>query len=74
MYEYDGEMMAAGPPQPTLTTMLDSRDVAKLSALMFELRDITQSRRTFAEASQFLLRFGAEREGPRLVPADALDR
>lgn len=74
MYEYDAEMMTAGPPKPVLTTMLDARDIATLSALMFELRDVTQSRRTFTTASDFLRRFGAETEGPRLVPADALDR
>jgi hypothetical protein len=56
---------------PELT--LDAQDVATLSALMSELREMTQSRRSFAAASAFLRRFGAESEGPRLVPAEALE-
>ena len=55
-------------------TMLDARDVAVLSSLIRELRDLTQSRGSFAAASEFLRRIGAETESPRLVPADALDR
>jgi len=55
------------------TVMLDAEEVATLSALMEELRDSTQSRRSFCAASTFLRRFGAEVESPRLVPADTLD-
>ncbi len=73
MYEYDAEMMTAGPPQPAITTMLDARDIATLSGLMRELRDLTQSRRTFTATSDFLRRLGAESESPRLVREDALD-
>lgn len=63
------------PEQPVRRTypamMLNADDVAALSTLMFELREMTQSRRSFAAASTFLRRFGAESEGPRLVPVDA---
>jgi hypothetical protein len=55
-------------------TMLDARDVAMLSSLIRELRDLTQSRGSFAAATDFLRRIGAETDSPRLVPADALDR
>ena len=59
--------------QPAPSMMLDAQDVATLSTLMRELRDITQSRGSFSAASAVLRRLGAETEGPRLVPADALD-
>lgn len=74
MYDYETDWMLPGPPPPVASRMLDARDIAMLSALMFELRDITQSRRSFTAASDFLRRFGAETQSPRLVPADALDR
>ncbi|MFN3743518.1 MAG: hypothetical protein ACK4TL_02305 [Hyphomicrobiaceae bacterium] len=70
--ELDDPQWPARQPAPTLT--LDAQDVATLSTLMRELRDITQSRGSFRAASAFLRRLGAETEGPRLVPADALDR
>jgi len=53
--------------------MLDAQEVATLSMLMRELRDMTQSRRSFSAASAFLRRVGAETESPRLVAADLLD-
>ena len=73
MYEsaIDDADRPTGRFAPALT--LDAKDVAVLSTLISELRETTQSRRSFAAASAFLRRFGAETEGPRLVPADALD-
>jgi hypothetical protein len=55
-------------------TTLDARDIDVLSSLIRELRDLTQSRGSFAAASDFLRRIGAETESPRLVNADVLDR
>ena len=72
---YDCELdLTPLAPLPVPGTMLDARDVVVLSSLIRELRDLTQSRGSFAAASDFLRRFGAETESPRLVPADALDR
>jgi hypothetical protein len=73
MYEsdLDDPHWPARQPAPSLT--LDAQDVATLSTLMRELRDITQSRGSYSAASAFLRQLGAETEGPRLVPADALD-
>jgi hypothetical protein len=65
-------LMCDAPP-PAVRTTLDASEMAVLSALMLELRDLTQSRRTYTAASMFLRRLGAETESPRLVPADALD-
>lgn len=61
----------ARPLAPNL--MLDAQEVATLSDLMRELRELTQSRGTFSAASSFLRRLGAESESPRLVTADLLD-
>jgi hypothetical protein len=72
---YDCELdLTPLAPQQAPGTMLDARDVVVLSSLIRELRDLTQSRGSFAAASDFLRRLGAETESPRLVPADALDR
>lgn len=73
MYDCDPGINCAAPSLAA-RTMLDASDVAVLSSLMLELRDLTQSRRTFIEASAFLRRLGAENESPRLVRADVLDR
>lgn len=72
---YDCELdLTPLAPQQAPGTMLDARDVVVLSSLIRELRDLTQSRGSFAAASDFLRRLGTETESPRLVPADALDR
>ena len=73
MYDCDADRTLLVPSREP-GTMLDARDVAVLSSLIRELRDLTQSRRSFAAASEVLRRLGAETESPRLVPADALDR
>jgi hypothetical protein len=73
MYDCESGQSPMAPPRAP-GTMLDARDVAVLSSLIRELRDLTQSRHSFAAASDFLRRIGAETESPRLVPADALDR
>ena len=73
MYDCEPDLTPMAPPRAP-GTMLDARDVAVLSSLIRELRDLTQSRGSFAAASDFLRRLGAETESPRLVPADALDR
>ena len=57
----------------TPNLILDAQDVAMLSALMRELRDLTPSRRSFRAASALLRRLGAETESPRLVAADLPD-
>lgn len=46
----------------------DAHDIAVLTCLLHELRDTTQSRRSFREATRFLQRLAGERESPRLVP------
>ena len=48
-------------------TELDAHDIAVLACLLRELRDTTQSRRTFAEATRFLQRLARERDSPLLV-------
>jgi hypothetical protein len=73
MYESEHDDPQSPVRHPASTLMLDAQDMATLSTLMRELRDITQSRGSFSAASAFLRRLGAETEGPRLVPADALD-
>lgn len=72
MYDIEYGLLPSAP-SPAAVTTLDACDMAVLSSLMLELRDITQSRRTFQATSAFLRRLGAETDGPRLVPADALD-
>jgi hypothetical protein len=75
MYDDELEFLpSAAMPGPSMGVMFDAREVAVLSSLMKELRDVTQSRGTFSAASEILRRIGAEFESPRLVPADALDR
>jgi hypothetical protein len=73
MYDCEPDLTPIAPVRAP-GTMLDARDVAVLSTLIRELRDLTQSRGSFAAASDFLRRLGAETESPRLVPGDALDR
>ena len=46
---------------------LSADEVGTLAALMRELRELTQSRRTFAAASEFLQRLTAEAYQPNLV-------
>jgi hypothetical protein len=73
MYECEHDLTPSVGPRAAGTT-LDARDIDVLSSLIRELRDLTQSRGSFAAASDFLRRIGAETESPRLVPADVLDR
>lgn len=73
MYDCEPDLTPMAPLRAP-GTMLDARDVVVLSSLIKELRDLTQSRGSFAAASEFLRRLGVETESPRLVPADALDR
>lgn len=73
MYDCEPDLTPMAPARAP-GTMLDAREVAVLSSLIRELRDLTQSRGSFAAASDFLRRLGAETQSPRLVPADALDR
>ena len=46
---------------------LSGDEVGKLAALMQELRDLTQSRRTFAAANELLSRLTTESDHPHLV-------
>ena len=46
---------------------LSADEVGTLSALMQDLRDLTQSRRTFAAASDLLSRLTTENDHPHLV-------
>lgn len=73
MYDCEPDLTPMTPSRVP-GTMLDARDVVVLSSLIRELRDLTQSRGSFAAASDFLRRLGAETESPRLVPGDVLDR
>ncbi len=50
--------------------MLSQEDVTDLVSLMTELRELTQSRRTYSKATEFLRRFNGEINSPSLVPAD----
>lgn len=45
----------------------DAHDIAVLTCLLRELRDMTLSRRSFTESTRFLRRLARERESPRLV-------
>lgn len=46
---------------------IDAEDIARIAAMMRELRDLTLSRRTFADATRFLRQFAGERDSPCLV-------
>jgi len=74
MYESKPFQPNAPARRPAAGLLLDAGEVATLSALMRELRDVTLSRRSFSAASAFLHRLGGEAERPRLVPADPIDR
>lgn len=45
----------------------DAHDIAVMTCLLRELRDLTLSRRTFTEATRFLQRMTSERHGPLVV-------
>lgn len=51
---------------------LSAEEVGAMIRLMQELRDVTQSRRTFASAAEFLARFSGEASS-RVVRADVLE-
>lgn len=55
------------PDAVNSATHLNADEIARLAAMMRELRDLTQSRRTFADATQFLQQYAGERESPSLV-------
>jgi hypothetical protein len=48
-------------------TRFEAHDVARIAAMMRELRDLTQSRRTFVEATRFLQQYAGERDSPSLA-------
>lgn len=52
--------------------VLSSADIEAMARLMSELRELTQSRATYATASDFLRRFGYEADHGTLVQADQL--
>lgn len=52
---------------------LSAEEVGQLAGLMQELRELTQSRRTFAAANELLSRLTSEAQQPHLVPQDAPD-
>ena len=60
-------------PSSFVGQFLTAEEVGTIAALMQELRDVTQSRRTFVATTDFLARVAAESERPRLVPHDALE-
>ena len=55
------------PDSASSATHLNADEIARLAAMMRELRDLTQSRRTFADATRFLQQYGDERISPFLV-------
>ena len=52
---------------------LSADEVGKLAVLMQELRDLTQSRRTFAAANELLARLSTSVNDSSLVPHDILE-
>ena len=56
-------------PRPVSFTgqFLTGDEVGKLAALMQELRDLTQSRRTFAAVNDLMSRLATESDHPHLV-------
>lgn len=52
---------------------LSADEVGKLAVLMQELRDLTQSRRTFAATNVLLARLSASDNESSLVPHDVLE-
>lgn len=60
------------PDARTTAPVLSQDDVDTLVSLMTELRELTQSRRSFAKATDLLQRLGGETQSPSLVPADAV--
>ena len=63
----------AGERQASQGRYLSSEELDVLVRLMEELRDVTQSRRTFSAANEFLSRFSGEAVRSSLVPADVLE-
>ncbi|MFM9942554.1 MAG: hypothetical protein ACKVP7_24000 [Hyphomicrobiaceae bacterium] len=51
---------------------LSTEDVAKLIKLMRELRELTQSRTTYAAASEFLAQMTGERDTQSLINPEIL--
>lgn len=45
----------------------EADDIARIAAMMQELRDLTQSRRTFVDATRFLQQYAGECESPSLA-------
>jgi hypothetical protein len=53
---------------------LSAEDVATLSRLMLELRDVTLSRASYLAATDFLKRFGFDADGATLVRPEQVAR
>lgn len=51
---------------------LSAGDIEAMVRLMSELRELTQSRRSYVAASDFLKRFGHDADSAALVEPDAL--
>ena len=52
---------------------LSAEDVGQMVALIKELRDVTQSRKSFAAANDFLGRFTSDEVAPELVHDPAFE-
>jgi hypothetical protein len=70
MYQFDRHER---PPSTVPSgAYLTAEEIREVSELMYELRNVTLSRRTFKAASAFLARFAGETASPGLVPTDPL--
>ena len=58
--------------QPSAGTTFSVEDIKSLARLMAELKELTQSRGTYAAASDFLERFGSEDGRDTLVRPERL--
>lgn len=57
---------------PATGAALTANDIETLARLMAELRELTQSRGSFAAASEFLKRFGYDSDASALVRPERL--
>jgi hypothetical protein len=70
MYQFDRHERP-GPVQQS-GAYLSAEEIREMNELMYELRSLTLSRRTFKAATSFLTRFAGETSPPSLVPADTV--
>lgn len=70
MYQFDRHDRQ-GPVQHS-GAYLSAEEIRELSELMYELRSVTLSRRTYRAATTFLTRFAGETSSPSLVPSDTV--